>query len=151
MRGKPNNLQVGKIRECTLLPGEETDSALEATDSALVEFQFADDVPAALAKDRKKLDGHEVHVAMLWRSTLFVTNFPANSDDASLRKLFGQVRPWHGTTVRPAHLTLPKYGGILQTRWPSRKYGDARRFCYITMESPVGFDRDQVPPPWMAH
>ncbi|WOO76790.1 putative RNA-binding protein [Vanrija pseudolonga] len=103
---------VGKIRECTLLPGEETDSAL-------VEFQFADDVPAALDKDRKKIDGHEVHVAMLWRSTLFVTNFPANSDDASLRKLFGQ------------------YGGILQTRWPSRKYGDARRFCYITMESPA--------------
>ncbi|KAL1413103.1 Splicing factor [Vanrija albida] len=103
---------VGKIRECTLLPGEESDSAL-------VEFQFADDVPAALAKDRKKFDGHELHVAMLWRSTLFVTNFPADSDDASLRKLFGQ------------------YGGILQTRWPSRKYSDTRRFCYITMASPA--------------
>ncbi|WWC62824.1 uncharacterized protein I303_105422 [Kwoniella dejecticola CBS 10117] len=29
-----------------------------------------------------------------------------------------------------------KYGRILQTRWPSRKYASNRRFCYITMESP---------------
>ena len=49
-------------------------------------------VPAALARDRKKLDGNEVSVSMLWRSTLFVTNFSRDTDAPRLRQLFSQVR-----------------------------------------------------------
>lgn len=95
-----------------MMPGDEFDAAL-------VEFRFADAVPAALDKDRKKIGGNEIRIVMLWRSTLYVTNFSKNADDAALRKMFSQ------------------YGNILQTRWPSRKYSDTRRFCYITMETPA--------------
>ena len=59
---------------------------------ALVEFRFADAVPRALEKDGKKLMGRTIHVSMLWRSTLFVTNFPRHMDEAGLLEMFGQVR-----------------------------------------------------------
>lgn len=110
-----------------MLPGDETDAAM-------VEFRNADAIPAALDKNQKKMDGGSaIHVAMLWRATLYVTNFPKAMDDASLRKLFEQV-----SCTIPCRLQLThQYGKILQTRWPSRKYADSRRFCYITMESPA--------------
>ncbi|ORY30589.1 hypothetical protein BCR39DRAFT_529041 [Naematelia encephala] len=101
--------ESGPIRETTVLP---------ESSSALVEFQRVDSVPTALAKDRKKLQGHEIGITMLWRSNLYVTNFPQSMDDEGLRALFSQ------------------YGNILQTRWPSKKYNERRRFCYITMDSP---------------
>ena len=59
--------------------------------AATVEFRFADAVPAALARDGKKLGGQVVAISMLWRSTLFVTNFPRDTDDAAMRQMFGQV------------------------------------------------------------
>ncbi|ORX37192.1 hypothetical protein BD324DRAFT_681110 [Kockovaella imperatae] len=102
----------GHVREVTILKGD-------ATSSALVEFRFADAVPSALEMDRKKFHGQEIGVSMLWRSTLFVTNFPRDMDDAGIRRLFAQ------------------YGTVLQTRLPSRKYADSRRFCYVTMDSPA--------------
>lgn len=34
-----------------------------------------------------------------------------------------------------------QYGSILQTRWPSRKYADSRRFLYLTFDSPVRLPR----------
>jgi hypothetical protein len=37
------------------------------------------------------LDGQEISVTMLWRSTLFITNFPRELDDAAIRSLFGNV------------------------------------------------------------
>lgn len=49
-------------------------------------------VPAALTKDKKRIDGSEVSVHLAWRSTLYVTNFPEKTDDAAIRDLFGQVR-----------------------------------------------------------
>jgi RNA recognition motif-containing protein len=48
-------------------------------------------VPAALTKDKKRLDGEEVAVHLAWKSTLYVTNFPENADDAFMRDLFGKV------------------------------------------------------------
>ena len=42
-----------------------------------------------------------------------------------------------GTWNRQWRELNEQYGGILQVRWPSRKYADSRRFCYITMDSPV--------------
>nr|XP_031864419.1 uncharacterized protein CI109_000333 [Kwoniella shandongensis]KAA5531491.1 hypothetical protein CI109_000333 [Kwoniella shandongensis] len=106
-------LECGRVRETIVLSDDNV-----TTDSALVEFKLAEAIPLVLAKDHRKLDGNEISISMLWRSTLFVTNFPREMDDEAIRRLFGQ------------------YGRILQTRWPSRKYSDTRRFCYITMESP---------------
>ncbi|CAK9779644.1 hypothetical protein CC85DRAFT_289288 [Cutaneotrichosporon oleaginosum] len=102
--------ESGEVRECTMT---------EEAGAAMVEFVSADTVPVALARDGKKLDGHVIRVSMLWRCTLWVTNFPRSADNDSLKQLFGQ------------------YGKILSIRWPSRKYVDSRRFCYITMESPA--------------
>jgi RNA recognition motif-containing protein len=106
----------GAVREITLVPGNDDDTD---TDSAMVEYRSADSIPAVLEKDRRKLDDSQIHVSMLWRSTLYVTNFARSVLDADLRELFGQ------------------YGKILQLRWPSRKYKDERRFCYVTLESPA--------------
>lgn len=61
-------------------------------DSALVEFKKAEAIPDVLEKDKKKFEGTPVSVSMLWRSTLFVTNFPREMDDAGIRNLFKQVR-----------------------------------------------------------
>ena len=69
---------------------------------------------------------------MLWRSTLFITNFPREMDDAAIKYLFGNV-----CLTDTRRVLTRQYGLILHSRWPSRKYADARRFCYITMESPV--------------
>ncbi|KAL0254058.1 hypothetical protein I308_101437 [Cryptococcus tetragattii IND107] len=106
--------ECGPVRETTILVDEDA-----MHDSALVEFKKAEAIPDVLEKDKKKFEGTPVSVSMLWRSTLFVTNFPREMDDGRIRNLFKQ------------------YGRILETRWPSRKYADSRRFCYITMESPA--------------
>ena len=58
-----------------------------------------DSVPAALTKDKKRIDGSEVNVHLAWRSTLYVTNFPEKWDDTSVRDLFGQV----GGRFRPSN------------------------------------------------
>jgi hypothetical protein len=104
--------ECGTIREVVLV------DAAEGSKSALVEFRIARSVPKALEKDRKRMEGREVHVSMLWRSTLYVTNFDKDLDDAKIRALF------------------EPFGFILQTRWPSKKYATTRRFCYVTMQSP---------------
>ena len=39
---------------------------------------------------------------MLWRSTLFVTNFPRDMDDDGMRKLFSQVRSYSEMPANPA-------------------------------------------------
>ncbi|BEI87723.1 uncharacterized protein CcaverHIS019_0104410 [Cutaneotrichosporon cavernicola] len=102
--------ESGEVRECSMT---------EEPGAAMVEFMSAETVPVALGRDGKKLDGRAVRVSMLWRCTLWVTNFPRSADNDSLKQLFGQ------------------YGKILSIRWPSRKYVDSRRFCYVTMESPA--------------
>lgn len=79
--------QCGRIRETTILEDDSLD-----TDAALLEFQVVDSVASALAKDRRKLDGQEISVTMLWRSTLFITNFPRELDDVGIKSLFANVR-----------------------------------------------------------
>ncbi|OWZ67231.1 hypothetical protein AYX14_00331 [Cryptococcus neoformans] len=106
--------ECGPVRETTILVDEDA-----MHDSALVEFKKAEAIPDVLEKDKKKFEGTPVSISMLWRSTLFVTNFPREMDDGGIRNL------------------LEQYGRILETRWPSRKYADSRRFCYVTMESPA--------------
>lgn len=50
-----------------------------------------DSVPAALTKDKKRIDGQEVAVHLAWQSTLYVTNFPEKADDTFIRTLFAKV------------------------------------------------------------
>jgi RNA recognition motif-containing protein len=69
----------------------------QSSNAALLEFRAVESVASALAKDRRKLDGQEISVTMLWRSTLFVTNFPRELDDDAVRKLFSNVRGLGGT------------------------------------------------------
>ncbi|GMK58444.1 hypothetical protein CspeluHIS016_0504760 [Cutaneotrichosporon spelunceum] len=109
--------ESGEVRECTMT---------EEAGAAMVEFMSSETVSVALGRDGKKLDGHAIRVSMLWRCTLWVTNFPRSADNDSLKQLFGQ------------------YGTILSIRWPSRKYVDSRRFCYITMDSPAAAQESLV-------
>jgi hypothetical protein len=60
-------------------------------DAALVEFRRVESIPAALARDRKKVDSSEISVSMLWRSTLFITNMARDMDDEALRSHLSQV------------------------------------------------------------
>ncbi|KAF7346103.1 ATP-dependent DNA helicase PIF1 [Mycena sanguinolenta] len=102
----------GKIREVKIT---ELSGAVVAT----VEFFERDSVPAALTKDKKRLRDQEVAVHLAWKSTLYVTNFPESADDASMRELFG------------------RYGILFDVRWPSKKFKNTRRFCYVQFTSPV--------------
>ena len=55
-------------------------------------WHIQDSVPAALTKDKKRIDGQEVAVHLAWQSTLYVTNFPEKADDTFIRTLFAKVR-----------------------------------------------------------
>jgi RNA recognition motif-containing protein len=98
--------ECGQIRDVTLT--QQNESML-----ASVEFMNRDSVPAALTRDKKRIGEDEVHVYQAGHTTLFVTNFPESMDDASLRALF------------------EPFGDIVETRWPSKKFKDSRRFCYV--------------------
>ncbi|KIK95320.1 hypothetical protein PAXRUDRAFT_140954 [Paxillus rubicundulus Ve08.2h10] len=106
----------GEIRAVKLTSMTET---LVAT----VEFTARDSIPPALTKDKKRIDRMEVSVHLAWRSTLYVTNFPEKTDDATIRDLFGQ------------------YGLIFDVRWPSKKFKMTRRFCYVQFTSPASAER----------
>ena len=51
-------------------------------------------IPAALTKDKKRVQGHEVAVHLAWKSTLYITNFPEGADDTFIRTLFGKAGRW---------------------------------------------------------
>ncbi|KAF8158295.1 hypothetical protein B0H34DRAFT_708196 [Crassisporium funariophilum] len=106
----------GNVREVKITDLSE---ALVAT----VEFFDRDSVPAALTKDKKRIHEQEISVHLAWRSTLYVTNFPETADDPFMRNLFG------------------KYGTIFDARWPSKKFKNTRRFCYIQFTSPDAAQR----------
>ncbi|TFK40639.1 hypothetical protein BDQ12DRAFT_601697 [Crucibulum laeve] len=102
----------GKVREVkiTKLPNNVV---------ATVEFFERDSIPAALTKDKKRIRDQEVAVHLAWKSTLYVTNFPEPADDPFMRNLFGE------------------YGTLFDIRWPSKKFKNTRRFCYVQFTSPV--------------
>lgn len=85
---KAEQSQNGAIRETVIIPGKG-----RSTDAALVEFRHAESVPAALTRDESEVDDHVIRVSLLWRSTLFVTNFPRDMDDDALKAMFSEVRP----------------------------------------------------------
>ncbi|KAJ7645566.1 hypothetical protein DFH06DRAFT_1425383 [Mycena polygramma] len=102
----------GKVREVKIT---ELSGAIVAT----VEFFERDSVPPALTKDKKRIRDQEVAVHLAWKSTLYVTNFPESADDASMRELFG------------------RYGILFDVRWPSKKFKNTRRFCYVQYTTPA--------------
>ncbi|EJD34711.1 hypothetical protein AURDEDRAFT_109252 [Auricularia subglabra TFB-10046 SS5] len=102
----------GAIREIKL-------TQLASGPVASVEFMSRESVPAALTRDKKRIDGQEVAVHVGWKSTLYVTNFPERTDDTAMRDLFGQ------------------FGVLLDVRWPSKKFKSTRRFCYVQFTSPA--------------
>lgn len=77
--------QCGRIREIKISP--RADGLVVAT----VEFFERESVPAALTKDKKRLNEAEIEVSIAWQSTLYVTNFPESADDAYIRNLFEPV------------------------------------------------------------
>ncbi|WFC95160.1 Splicing factor [Malassezia brasiliensis] len=84
-----------------------------ATSAALVEFSDREMASAALTRDLKRIRDMEVHLAPSYQCTLYVTNFAPGTDDDQIRAQFG------------------KYGAIFDVRWPSRKFAQSRRFCYV--------------------
>ncbi|KEI40381.1 uncharacterized protein L969DRAFT_621145 [Mixia osmundae IAM 14324] len=102
----------GDIRELQM--HAKTDGAV-----ASIEFVARDSILAALTKDKRRVEDQEISVALGWRSTCYVTNFPESSEDKDIRTLF------------------EPYGEILATRWPSKRFNSARRFCYIQFVSPA--------------
>jgi hypothetical protein len=55
-------------------------------------INLQESVPAALTKDKKRIDGQEVQVSPVWQSTLYITNFPETFVAADLQSLFEPVR-----------------------------------------------------------
>ncbi|KAF8073869.1 hypothetical protein FPV67DRAFT_1479613 [Lyophyllum atratum] len=106
----------GKVREVKI-------TQLPNMVVATVEFFERDSIPAALTKDKKRIRDHEITVHLAWKSTLYVTNFPETTDDAVIRDIFG------------------KYGTIFDVRWPSKKFKNTRRFCYVQFTSPTAAEK----------
>lgn len=87
---------------------------------------------------------------------MFVTNFPEKMDDAAIRHLFSQVnrnishRAWKHRLCLWNGFPL-QYGEMMDPRWPSRKYKDSRRFCYVqfltTASTSIRTHRDPLPFP----
>jgi hypothetical protein len=75
----------GAIREIKI-------SVVQRRHVATIEFADRDCVPAALTKDKKRIDDQEIEVHLAWKSTLYVTNFPEKADDEEIRSIFGQVK-----------------------------------------------------------
>ena len=96
-----------------------------------------DSVPAALTKDKKRIDGQEVAVHLAWQSTLYVTNFPEKADDTFIRTLFAKVCRYEPGNPLPDSGICLQYGTIFDVRWPSKKFKATRRFCYVQFSSPV--------------
>lgn len=85
----------------------------ESSAVATVEFEVPEDVNTAKVRNGKELNGREVHIQSGSRSTLYVANYPAEYDEATVRKLF------------------ESYGEVVNVRFPSLKYNSRRRFCYV--------------------
>lgn len=81
--------------------------------AATVEFESVEDVATAKTRNGKGLKGSEAHIQSGTRSTLYVTNYPPEYDEAGIRKLLGD------------------YGEIINVRFPSLKFNNRRRFCYV--------------------
>ncbi|KAF3212796.1 Splicing factor [Orbilia oligospora] len=101
----------GTINAFTMIEADD-DSA-----TASIEFQNAADVLAAQTRDKKRLNGREITVQLGFNTTVYVTNFPPTADENWIRELFKECGP------------------ILEVRFPSLKYNNHRRFCYVQFDA----------------
>ncbi|GAA6059133.1 hypothetical protein JCM10212_003880 [Sporobolomyces blumeae] len=102
----------GEVRECKV-------KAIDDKTYAMLEFMDKESVLPAQTKDKKRINESEVEVHIAWQSCLYVTNFPESFDKAAVEKLF------------------EKYGVIFDTRWPSKRFKNTRRFCYVQFSNPA--------------
>ncbi|KAB2570345.1 putative RNA-binding protein [Lasiodiplodia theobromae] len=102
----------GKINSIILVPDDNG-----STQSATVEFETQEDAKFAVSRDGKALEGESVQISLGTGSTLYVTNYPPEYDEANIRKLFKE------------------HGEVVSVRFPSLKYNTHRRFCYVTFAS----------------
>ncbi|BGP20599.1 hypothetical protein JCM10213_007133 [Rhodosporidiobolus nylandii] len=86
---------------------------------AQIEFADRESVLAAQTKDKKRVNDQELEVYIAWQSCLYVTNFPESFDKEKIEKLFEE------------------YGTIFDTRWPSKRFKNTRRFCYVQFANPA--------------
>ncbi|KAL9122468.1 MAG: hypothetical protein Q9187_000978 [Circinaria calcarea] len=114
-------LQCGTINSLKISLDNDGSSA-----TATIEFDSKEDVLTAQTRDMKIFDGHSINVQVGSGSTLFVTNFPKTADEAYIREKFSQYMG----------LTRNQYGEIVDVRFPSLKFNNARRFCYLQFKSP---------------
>ncbi|KAK0201693.1 hypothetical protein DFS33DRAFT_1375245 [Desarmillaria ectypa] len=94
-------------------------SSMSEEHVATVEFADRDCIAAALTKDKRRIHEQEIAVHLAWQSTLYIANFPESADDAYIRNIFGE------------------FGVIFDVRWPSKKFKNTRRFCYVQYTSPT--------------
>ncbi|TNY18454.1 hypothetical protein DMC30DRAFT_53948 [Rhodotorula diobovata] len=102
----------GEIRELHV-------KTIDQKSYAQIEFVNKESVLAAQTKDKKRINDLETEVYIAWQSCLYVTNFPESFDKAALEHLFA------------------KYGTIFDTRWPSKRFKNTRRFCYVQFANPA--------------
>jgi RNA recognition motif-containing protein len=101
---------AGTVRNLVLK--EEQDSM-----TAVVEFETPEEADYALTKEAKGFEGHEISIERGQSTTLYVTNYPAQADEAYLRTLFAP------------------FGEIINVRFPSLKFDTHRRFCYVQFDN----------------
>lgn len=97
---------------------------------ATVEFGDHEGVLAAKTRDGKEIDGQTIRIQAGTLSTLYVTNYPADYDEAKMRELFQDVSvDWSCLIFTLANIS--QYGTVTSVRFPSLKYNARRRFCYV--------------------
>jgi len=62
-----------------------------ATHTATIEFESKEDVLSAQTKGMKSFDGHTIEIQIGTGTTLWVTNYPPEADEAYVRNLFKEV------------------------------------------------------------
>ncbi|KAF4550517.1 RNA recognition motif-containing protein 14 [Elsinoe fawcettii] len=84
-----------------------------SSSTATIEFETHEDVVTARTRDGKSIDGHEIQIKSGTQTTLYVTNYPPSYAENEIRDLFSY------------------YGTIASIRFPSLKFNQRRRFCYV--------------------
>lgn len=116
----PKDIDEKRIRQFLMDCGEILSVNISSEDKdttahATVEFGDHEGVLAAKTRDGKEISaGNAIRIQSGTLSTLYVTNYPADYDEVKLRELF------------------QGFGTIVSVRFPSLKYNQKRRFCYVS-------------------
>ncbi|RMZ17473.1 hypothetical protein D0862_00826 [Hortaea werneckii] len=119
VRNLPNNVEelevkkffrdIGQPASINIVQDKGSDTA-----SATVEFELQEDVLAAKTRNGREIrPGYEVRIQSGSQNTLYVANYPPEYDEQAIRKLFDS------------------YGEVISVRFPSLKFNNRRRFCYV--------------------